>query len=270
MNLVTPRFAPVSVVIPCYKCGDTIERAVNSVYNQTLRPSEVILVDDCSPDSTVSTLRQVERQYPNGWIKLVLQSQNGGPACARNAGWDSASNEYIAFLDADDVWHPKKIFQQYKWMSINSSYVLSGHSISIIGDDQDFSSMPIQSDFSAKKIDLFLMLLSNRILTSSVMLKRDLSARFRSEKRFSEDYLLWLTIVANGNCARSTNALAYSFKGFFGVGGLSGNLWRMTKGEIDTYKSLHSLRIIRKPTYLALQVYSLLKHVRRVLLTKLR
>src|SRR5215831_14326963 len=101
----TREHAPVSAVIPCYRCGATIRRALESVAGQTLLPSEVILVDDCSADGTEAELRQIATEYPQGWIKVVSLSANGGPGVARNGGWDAAAQPYVAFLDADDCWH---------------------------------------------------------------------------------------------------------------------------------------------------------------------
>ena len=63
--------APVSVVIPCYRCADTIARALASVAAQTLVPEEVILVEDGSPDSTLERLRQLEESHERGWIRIV-------------------------------------------------------------------------------------------------------------------------------------------------------------------------------------------------------
>ena len=102
-------FTSVSVVIPCFRCTGTIERAVASVAAQTRRPAEVILVDDASGDDTQKLLQKLSQHFEPGWIKLVFLEQNVGAASARNAGWDQATQTYVAFLDADDAWHPKKI-----------------------------------------------------------------------------------------------------------------------------------------------------------------
>lgn len=120
-------FADVSVVIPCYRCSDVIERAVTSVWEQTLRPAEVILVDDCSGDGTVDTLYALQKKFPPNWIKVIELEQNSGPGEARNAGWAAASHSYVAFLDADDSWHPQKIEIQYSWMIEHPDVVLTGH-----------------------------------------------------------------------------------------------------------------------------------------------
>ena len=119
--------AKVSVVIPCYRCADTIARAVTSIAEQTSRPAEVILVDDCSGDDTLATLYELQAEYPQGWVKVIESPKNAGPGTARNLGWEAATQAYIAFLDADDSWHPQKIEMQYGWMSKNPEVALTGH-----------------------------------------------------------------------------------------------------------------------------------------------
>src|SRR5215469_18875302 len=90
----------VSVVIPCYNHALTLARAIRSVLNQTLPPSEVIVVDDGSTDGS----RGVAESF--GSAVIFKQQQNRGPSAARNLGVRSATGEFLGFLDADDWWQP--------------------------------------------------------------------------------------------------------------------------------------------------------------------
>src|ERR1700742_1222093 len=99
----------VSVLIPAYNAGRTIERTVSSVLNQTYSNLEVLVVDDGSTDNTAILVRRiadVDRR-----IRL-LQKANGGVVSARNHGIELAQGEFIAPLDADDLWHPNKLTKQ--------------------------------------------------------------------------------------------------------------------------------------------------------------
>lgn len=97
----------VSAVIPAYNAADTIERALDSVYAQTYpNITEVIVVDDGSTDATAQIVR---RDFPD--VKLI-QQENAGVSAARNRGIEAAQGEYIAFLDADDEWLPRKVERQ--------------------------------------------------------------------------------------------------------------------------------------------------------------
>ena len=91
-------FVPISVVIPCFRCSATIERAVMSVAVQSVLPNEVILVDDASGDDTLSQLHRLQSRFSTGWIKIIELNTNSGAGTARNKGWDAAKSEFVAFL----------------------------------------------------------------------------------------------------------------------------------------------------------------------------
>lgn len=258
----------VSVIIPCYKSIETIERAVHSVYQQLLRPAEVIVVDDCSPDETLSFLYSLRDKYPCGWLKVVALSKNQGAGSARNYGWDLATQKYIAFLDSDDSWHPCKISIQYNWMVANPAVSLSAHSYSVISqEDVGISKLDVRVMFN--EVSVCKMLMSNQFSTPTVMLRRDLEFRFKEGKRYSEDYLLWLEIALSGaSCYKADIDLSFLYKSPFGAGGLSGRLLSMELGEIDTYKSLWRMRKLSFVVFLFCCSVSIIKFFVRYLRNK--
>ena len=107
----------ITVILPAFNRRDTIMRAIESVFRQTYRPLEVILVDDCSTDGTSDLVSSVRFPEPIRVIKLL---RNEGPAGARNAGIREASGQYVAFLDSDDWWLPTKIEKQVQVISTAS------------------------------------------------------------------------------------------------------------------------------------------------------
>jgi glycosyltransferase involved in cell wall biosynthesis len=100
----------ISVVIPCFNAERTLLRTLASVRAQTYRPIEIIAVDDASRDETLRLLRE---QEPNG-VRVIAQPRNGGAPAARNAAIATANGEFLAFVDADDEWHPHKLEQQLR------------------------------------------------------------------------------------------------------------------------------------------------------------
>jgi glycosyltransferase involved in cell wall biosynthesis len=100
----------VSVIIPVYNGLSFIRKAVESVWQQTFQPSEIILVDDGSEDGSINVMNQLaeESLVP---CKLFQQS-NKGPASSRNLAVKHASGTIIAFLDQDDLWHPTYLEKQ--------------------------------------------------------------------------------------------------------------------------------------------------------------
>jgi glycosyltransferase involved in cell wall biosynthesis len=102
----TPR-RTVSAIIPAYNAGQYLREALESVFQQTRVPDEVIVVDDCSTDNTVQVVRDFEA--PGKRIRLLSTPKNSGSAIARNLGIREASGELIALLDADDLWLPEHV-----------------------------------------------------------------------------------------------------------------------------------------------------------------
>lgn len=263
---------PVSVVIPCYLCGETIRRALASVYAQTWQPAEAILVDDCSGDDTLSLLHKLKDEYPRDWIRVLTLSENGGPGRARNVGWENASQPYIAFLDADDAWHPEKIKIQLNWMLQHPVVALTGHDCPVVNDhDEHVQELVASGKHAFKRVSGLRQLLSNRFPTRSVILKRDLPHRFAPEKRHCEDYLLWCDICLDDYpCYHSSLSLGFLFKAAYGEAGLSENLWKMEKGELDCYSRLHHSGRIGLLSRNILTVLSLAKYFLRISRVSLR
>lgn len=262
--------AEVSVIIPCYRCVDTIERAVAAVAAQTLPPKEVILVEDRSDDGTLELVYEIQSRYPGGWLRVIEQPDNRGPGEARNAGWDLAKEPYIAFLDADDTWHPQKLELQFRWMREHPEVALTGHACRQFEQSERVSDAK-RYDLSRMKcnlIDANRLFWRNCFPTLSVMLRSSLPMRFASGKYYSEDYLLWLTIACSGErMARCEYPLAFMHKAPYGEAGLSGQLWKMHKGELDTYKRIRKLGCVTRIPYLALFVWSWARFLKRALIT---
>lgn len=260
----TIKTVPVSVVIPCYQCAGTIEQAINSVVAQTARPTDVILVDDCSRDDTFATLRKLRDQHGD-WLRILELPENSGAATARNAGWEKATQPYLAFLDSDDTWHPQKIEIQYHFMAARPEIALSGHA------HQRFSSRHKSLNWelgncSAKVISKTKILLSNRFITPSVMLKSDIPFRFSEGKRHMEDHLLWAQIICAGLPAvKLSSKLAVIYKFPYGAGGLSSEFIEMHDSEKQNYKQLCREGHINPTASRLLSIYTTLKFIKRLL-----
>jgi glycosyltransferase involved in cell wall biosynthesis len=98
----------VSVIVPTYNRASAVQRTVDSVLDQTYEDFEVIVVDDASTDDTV----EVVESYDDPRVTLVSHETNQGGSAARNTGIEAASGTYIAFLDSDDEWLPRKLERQ--------------------------------------------------------------------------------------------------------------------------------------------------------------
>ncbi|MGE5093035.1 MAG: glycosyltransferase family 2 protein [Bacillota bacterium] len=104
MRIITPR---VSVIIPCFNHGRFLRHAAESVLAQTLADLELIIVDDGSTDDTPAVLAGLDDRRVR-----TCRTSNRGVSAARNAGLDMVRGEFVAFLDADDLWEPDKLARQ--------------------------------------------------------------------------------------------------------------------------------------------------------------
>lgn len=264
--------APVSVVIPCFNCAQTIERAVRSIANQTFLPAEVWIIDDGSDEETKRVIEAVKKRYEDLFpINIITFKTNSGPSRARNAGWDASTQPYIAFLDADDSWHPKKLEIQYKWMKGHPEVALSGHGWKQVKEEISEDSILI-NDVRVKRISLIEHLFIKRyFLTPTVMIKRELPFRFNESLRQHEDYSLWLEILGSGFMAYYLSApLTYIYKAPYGEKGLSKNIWTAEKIELSIFKRLKQKGMINHPTWIVVSLFSILKFIRRIVIVSIR
>ncbi len=175
----------ISVVIPAFNAERTISRTLESVFAQTLPPTEVLVIDDGSRDNTVDVVRAA---FPA--VKLVSQT-NTGPGGARNHGISLAAGEWIAFLDADDTWRPEKLQRQAESMTDDFDLVHTHASNTSdamrSGDESTFAAVWRQNPF----------------VTSSVVVRKsaiEAVSGFNEDRRLIgvEDYNLWLRLAARG------------------------------------------------------------------------
>ena len=110
----------VSVVIPAYNVAAFLEETLRSVFEQTVQPFEILVVNDGSPDS--AALERMLAPYLHR-IRYLVQ-QNQGPSAARNTGIDAATGDFIAFLDGDDLWLPDYVAQQVGYLRSHAAYDL--------------------------------------------------------------------------------------------------------------------------------------------------
>ena len=146
--------------------------------------------------------------------------------------------------------------------------LLSGHQSIKISENVALPELP--ESLVVRRVNKYSLLFSNRFPTRSVMVKQEVSYRFLPEKCYAEDYLLWLTIVFNGQPAWFLNSpMAYSFKEDFG-GGLAGNLWETQLGVLDTYHRVFSIGFISIFMFTLVSCFSFFKYLRWLDITKVR
>jgi len=182
----------VSVIIPTYNRGWTIERTVDSVLAQTFRDFELIVVDDGSQDDTADILAGY------GTDIRVIRQPNAGVSAARNTGIRAAGGEFIAFLDSDDYWLPEKLHVQIAYLDAHPAAVICQTEEIWIRNGKRVNPKKVHKKPSGRifRASLALCLVS----PSAVMLRRELFDEiggFDETLPACEDYDIWLRISAH-------------------------------------------------------------------------
>lgn len=184
----------VSVVIPTYNSAKFLDEALQSVFDQTFKDYEIIVVDDGSTDQT----KQVIDRYGNK-IRYLYQ-ENGGPAKARNLGIRHSSGKYIAFLDADDVWLPLKLERQVCMFHQRPELAM------VFTENLLFNESGVFQTSMGKRKRLMKgdvarnIFLHSEILTSSVIVRVEVFNKiglFEEELQLAEDDNMWIRTAAN-------------------------------------------------------------------------
>ena len=189
--------ALVSIIIPMYNAEKYIEETMQSVIDQSYNNWELIIVDDCSTDYS----REIVRDYINkeDRIKLIETGANfGGPARPRNIGMQNAKGEYMAFLDADDVWLSIKLENQVSFLQQNLDIDIC-HTLAYVIDENSNKKGVFKNQRGYKILKTFiskknLLFYTNNININSVLMKADLAISFDEDIncKASDDWIFWI------------------------------------------------------------------------------
>lgn len=186
----------VSVITPVYNVEKYIDRTLRSVFAQTYNNIEIVLVDDQSRDKSAEIIKRYQENHPE--IIYYLQPENKGAGHARNKALELAKGQYVAFLDADDIWKPEKIEKQLKLlMEKNGSFCFTAIEM-IDGNDK-----VIKGKRKVKEEIDYKFLLSNTMIpTSGVLIDRTVKGDFRMHlRRGGQDYATWIKLLRDGSKA---------------------------------------------------------------------
>jgi teichuronic acid biosynthesis glycosyltransferase TuaG len=180
----------ISIIVPYYKKKKFIKKTLDSIYNQTYKNYEVILIYN---DKNLDDLIYIKNLLKKFKKFRLLISKKEGVALARNAGIKKSLGNYIAFLDSDDIWRKDKLEQQISFMNKKNIYV-SHTSYKIIGEKDEYISIR-----NAKNLNYNQLIRSCDIGLSSVMIKKNSKINIKFPKiKTKEDYVLWLKISKLG------------------------------------------------------------------------
>jgi len=187
----------VSIIIPTYNREKLLTRAINSVLTQTFKNFELIVIDDASVDNTEKILKEFQKKDKR--IKYFKNSQNKGVSESRNIGMRMARGKYIAFLDSDDKWLPRKLERQLQFIKDKNVKLVTCWAY--INDEIRKKKYVYKVPYYKNPLPKILK--ENYILSSpsSIILKREIIDKvgfFDSLIKFGEDWDYWIRVIKVG------------------------------------------------------------------------
>ena len=261
----------ISVIIPFYNAENTILAALDSVKKQEGNfDFEIMVINDGSKDKSEILVRNFQKDNPDLKIELINQ-KNGGVSVARNTGMKNSKGNYIAFLDADDVWLPQKTERQLKFL-INENDKID-FITSLRNGEKIWFPYSISKNNLAK-ITLCKLLLRIEGQTSTAIFKKKIienTGFFDENQKYSEDANYWMRISKNNNMYILAEDLVFTGAGkkSYGESGLSANLQEMEKGIQKNIKEMYVTKRINFMQYFFFLLFSKLKYVVRIFKNKL-
>ena len=191
----------VSVIMPVYNAERFLCEAIDSVLNQSYESFELIVIDDCSSDSSYDILCEYEKK--DSRVKVYKNEENKGVSFTRNFGVSKAKSEYVALIDSDDVWDKEKLIKQVKLFNDNPDTDLSYTGSAFI----DTNSVRSEYVFSVPQSVSYKKLLKQNVVScSSAMVKKEWLKKYpMAHDNMHEDFAVWLSILKDGGIARGIN-----------------------------------------------------------------
>jgi len=184
----------VSVVVPHYNRPDMVPAAIKSICDQTVKPNEILLIDDCSAPQNRASLNELSSS-----AKIMSTPRNMGLAGARQFGAEKASSEWVAFLDDDDTWLPDKLERQIRYLESHPNVVALGGGTTVRTPD---GHEEYWGEKETYRVNLAHALCFTASLVPALLIRRDVLLNlggFDDSLRYLEDYEFGIRLLASGN-----------------------------------------------------------------------
>ena len=222
----------VSVIIPFYSGSFWLDEALESVFNQTYKNLEVILINDGSTEDINYILNKYNQKI------RYYYTENNGAAAARNKGIEKASGDYIAFLDSDDIWESTKLQKQIDYLSYNKQCFWCITSYTVFNDKTREYIKEVKCDSMIGQVFPKIMY-SSPIATPSVVIRKealkDEEIRFADKLTAGEDSCLWikLSLFSQVGCVPES-LVRVRWRG----NNAAGDIKRQIEARANTFKEL--------------------------------
>jgi len=263
----------ITAIIPAYNAETTINACFQSVYADLEKSGyvfEIIIINDGSIDNTKDRLAKLQLEYEK--VVKVVNQKNKGVASARNVGLKMALGKYIAFCDSDDLWISGKTSLS---MSVLNEYPeIRCLGVKYVGrSSKENGSHEMNLHKNLKFVTIHKQIFKNHFSAQATIISRDIirdNIYFNESMRYSEDFDFFNRIVANYTSAFFDAIFAKSITGknVYGESGLSGNLWKMGKGEVNAICRMYKHLNIAVISFAV--AFSMVKYVKRIIIVFIR
>ena len=219
----------VSIIMAAYNAEKTILEAITSVQKQTFPDWELLVVNDCSTDSTAKIVSGISGS--DSRIHIINNTVNSGVSLTRKRGLDEARGEWIAILDSDDIWMPNKLEKQIKLANqTGGELIFTGSAF------MDEGGTPLDWVLHVPEtIEYNRLLMQNIVSNSSVLVKTDLyRSHYATGDGMHEDFAIWLKITRDGHTAYGIDEPLLVYR--LSSSSKSGNKLKAAKMNWKTYR----------------------------------
>lgn len=238
----------VSIIMPCFNSSLTIRESIDSVLKQSFSKWELIIVDDCSADSSFLIVSEYAKNDTR--IKLFKTSKRSGAAIARNIAIKKAKGRFIAFLDSDDLWEKEKLQKQIDFM-IKKDISFSYSDYYVLYPNGQKKIYKVKDKVNYKK------LLKNNLIGC-------LTAIYDTEKIGKiympvdalkrEDFAAWLFILHNVKYAYKTKGVLATYR--ISSTSVSSRKIRMIKYQWNVYRKIENISIFKSSFLLIAYIFN--------------
>ncbi|WP_459478695.1 glycosyltransferase [Clostridium saccharoperbutylacetonicum] len=224
----------IAVVIPTYNSGPFIIQTLDSILTQSNKVDRIIIIDDCSKDNTIDLVKPYLKNYDN--LELIVSDRNLGPAGIRNYALKYVNEEFVMFLDHDDLLH-NNLIKEYKETLNNKNNVVFIYSDAVQIDINDkIISDSVVYNFTNKNDVLGDFIVRNRILSMTGILINTTKLKeiggFDEKLIYSQDWDLWLRLINKGDIIHVSKTLINIRRHFNNT---SRNIENFLKDELAIY-----------------------------------
>lgn len=262
----------VSIIVPMYRAAAYIADTIEMVFSQTYCRWELLLVDDCSGDGSVEAVEKALSAYEHRpsdavlenvrhieeylcgegkEVFLICKNKNEGAAAARNTGMDLAGGQYIAFLDADDIWIPDKLRKQLVFIKEKQAgFLFSAYEF---GDEE---ARPTGRVVHVPEVLTYKKALSRTVIfTTTVVFDRNIvpDELMRMPRVESEDTATWWQVLRAGYTAHGLDEVLAVYRR--PAGSLSSNKFKAVKRIWNLYRGQEKLSVFASAFYFVFWAY---------------